>query len=388
MVSQDEGFTSEASSDHVLNFNAPLEAQSKPTSAVSRDIRVYYVPSNPFIGHDAIRPSHERPPSTNMTVERPSSASDSSSESGMADNETEPEYQSEASALSAPAPKKKCTCTLTTPHQSAVLHTFLTQSRFPTTKLRAVAVQVYRLIIDALQREASPHATPLFADVQQILDDSVQSPFSAHLGMLLMKEKLCTQLKSSNLVAPLGLQIVKNLFFVGKLFCTVPSSPPSGSNTNDTAETDSDGGKCSQDPLPWLFFKLSYLARSAHIAQQNRGNTSNKSTWSLAPLSTMRFFAAMASHMEGTQLEQFLSHILTPVYRTMEDDTIRDGRMEELKVTATELLDLLQNKVGMTIFANTYNRVRQGASSKKDKWREPRKWATTNPEAAAKCKLA
>lgn len=241
-------------------------------------------------------------------------------------------------------------------------------------KLRAVAVQVYGLIIDALQREASPHAAALFADVQEILDDSIQSltlldgdgdgkdmdvdvewqpPYQAmlavskllqtlpehtldaikttqdklvpyllfphawvrsaacrllgvffafygptptlensHLTLQLMKdiaEKLCTQLKSSNLDAPLGLQIVKNLFFVGKLFCTVPSSSPSGSNTNHTAETDSDGGesddsaeqskptqmsreKSSQDPLPWLFSKLSYQARSAHIARRNRGN--------------------------------------------------------------------------------------------------------------------
>ncbi|KAG1778274.1 hypothetical protein EV702DRAFT_1219915 [Suillus placidus] len=70
-----------------------------------------------------------------MTVERPSSASDSSSQNGMADNETEPEHQSELSALSAPSPKKKRTCTLTTPHQSAVLHVFLAQSRFPTTTM-------------------------------------------------------------------------------------------------------------------------------------------------------------------------------------------------------------------------------------------------------------
>ncbi|KAG1774596.1 hypothetical protein EV702DRAFT_1123142 [Suillus placidus] len=355
-------------------------------------------------------------------------------------------------------------------------------------KLRAVAVQVYGLIIDALQREASPHAAALFADVQQILDDSAQSltlsdgdredmdvdvewqppyqamlavskllqtlpehtldaikstqdklvPYllfphawvrsaacrllgvffafygptptleSSHLTLQLMKdiaEKLCTQLKSSNLDAPLGLQIVKNLFFVGKLFCIVPSSPPSGSNTNDTAETDSDGGesddsaepqstqmsrgKRPQDPLPWLFSKLSYQARSAHIARRNRGNTSNQSTWSLAPLSILRFFAAMTSHMEGTQLERFLPHILTPVYRITEDDTIRDGGMEELKVTATELLDLLQNKVGTTIFANTYNRIRQGASSIQQERRVARATkATTNPEAAAKRKLA
>ncbi|KAG1731833.1 armadillo-type protein [Suillus paluster] len=357
-------------------------------------------------------------------------------------------------------------------------------------KLRAVAVQVYGLIIDALQREASPHAAALFADVQQILDNSIRSltlsdgdgedmdvdvewqpPYQAilavskllqtlpehtldavkctqdklipyllfphawvrtaacrlfgvffafhgptptlensHLTLQLMKdiaEKLCTQLKSPHLDANLGLQIVKNLFFVGKLFCTVASSSSSGSNTNDTAEaaeTESDGGesddsaerptqmspeKRSQDPLPWLFSKLSYQARSAHIARRNRGNTSSQTTWSLAPLSILRFFAAMASHMPDSQLERFLPHILTPVYRITEDDTIRDAGMEELKVTATELLDLLQNKVGTTIFANTYNRIRQGASSIQQERRVARATkATTNPEATAKRKLA
>ncbi|KAG0696483.1 hypothetical protein DFH29DRAFT_196519 [Suillus ampliporus] len=64
-----------------------------------------------------------------MTVDN---ASDSSS---MADNETEAE-RSQHSELSAPAPKKKRTRTLTTPHQSAVLHALLAQSRFPTTAMR------------------------------------------------------------------------------------------------------------------------------------------------------------------------------------------------------------------------------------------------------------
>ena len=35
----------------------------------------------------------------------------------------------------------------------------------------------------------------------------------------------------------------------------------------------------------------------------------------------------MASHMEATSLEGFLVHILTPVYRLVEDDTIRDSQM-------------------------------------------------------------
>ena len=35
----------------------------------------------------------------------------------------------------------------------------------------------------------------------------------------------------------------------------------------------------------------------------------------------------MASHMEVSKLETFLVHILTPVYRIAEDDTIRDAQM-------------------------------------------------------------
>lgn len=35
----------------------------------------------------------------------------------------------------------------------------------------------------------------------------------------------------------------------------------------------------------------------------------------------------MATHMEDVKLEKFLVHILTPVYRLTEDDTIRDVQM-------------------------------------------------------------
>ena len=35
----------------------------------------------------------------------------------------------------------------------------------------------------------------------------------------------------------------------------------------------------------------------------------------------------MASHMDTPKLENFLVHILTPVYRLIEDDTIRDPQM-------------------------------------------------------------
>jgi U3 small nucleolar RNA-associated protein 20 len=43
----------------------------------------------------------------------------------------------------------------------------------------------------------------------------------------------------------------------------------------------------------------------------------------------LRWFAAMATHMEAARLDKFLVHILTPVYRITEDDTIRDPQMGE-----------------------------------------------------------
>ena len=37
----------------------------------------------------------------------------------------------------------------------------------------------------------------------------------------------------------------------------------------------------------------------------------------------------MANHMPADDVEIFLTHILSPVYRILEDDTIRDPRMGE-----------------------------------------------------------
>lgn len=40
----------------------------------------------------------------------------------------------------------------------------------------------------------------------------------------------------------------------------------------------------------------------------------------------------MVSHMESAQTQVFLVHILSPVYRFIEDDTIRDPHIGEFKI--------------------------------------------------------
>lgn len=77
----------------------------------------------------------EPPPQRLKPVSRSSPSSDS--QGGMADTEDGTRSQhSERSPPPVAAPKKKRTRTLTTPHQSAVLHALLAQSRFPTTAMR------------------------------------------------------------------------------------------------------------------------------------------------------------------------------------------------------------------------------------------------------------
>ncbi|KAF9259451.1 homeobox-domain-containing protein [Marasmius fiardii PR-910] len=102
----------------------------------------------PIPGPSRTRPlpedeSPEEPPMTkrlrrdSATQEKRSDRSSPSTDGGFADTEETGERQdSDKSKGASAAPKKKRTRTLTTPHQSAVLHALLSQSRFPTTAMR------------------------------------------------------------------------------------------------------------------------------------------------------------------------------------------------------------------------------------------------------------
>ncbi|KIM44053.1 hypothetical protein M413DRAFT_17908 [Hebeloma cylindrosporum] len=232
------------------------------------------------------------------------------------------------------------------------------------------------------------------------VDLPAEHPLSA-VGMQTIARKFTQQLKSEHLDEALSVQVVKNLFYLGKCFYLVPiiDAAPIDEDAEDIL--DDEGGenvvnahtqmggdnlKGLNSPLPWLFSKLSYQIKSGHIAR--RSKASSKPNWSQQPLAGLRWFACMASHMDAARLEQFLVHILTPVYRLTEDDTIRDSQMEELKATAIELQDLVQSKVGTTKFANVYNQIRQSVLGLRRERKTARVLqATTNPEAAARRKM-
>lgn len=103
-----------------------------------------------------------------------------------------------------------------------------------------------------------------------------------HAGMKDVADKLGALLKSPNLEASGALQVVKNLFFVGKWFVARLSDGGAEGKEGESDDGDGEGededeaqdgedsNKGRSDALPWLFSKLSYQARSAQIARRNR----------------------------------------------------------------------------------------------------------------------
>ncbi|KAG9124195.1 U3 snoRNP protein [Ceratobasidium sp. 392] len=225
---------------------------------------------------------------------------------------------------------------------------------------------------------------------------------SLHISTLIdIAQKLCLQLRGVHLDETLSTQVVKNLFYIGKTFALVyelaglgeekqaeESDTDEGIDANEESEEPDDSGatKALVNPLAWLFSKLSYQARSAHIARLNRAPHSEN--WHIQVSSVLRWFAAMASHLPAPTLEQFFPHILAPVYRISEEETIKEPQLESVKTLAHELQALLQQRTGTTAFANAYSRIRQGVVRvRRERKIQRATQVATHPEAAARRKL-
>lgn len=118
-------------------------------------------------------------------------------------------------------------------------------------------------------------AIPVALPSSDLQDDN---PLS-RTGMRDVAGKLVQQLKSEHLDAALGLQVVKNLFYIGKCFCLIEYDKV-GDEAEDALEDlnvdEEPPAMKKQDsnnlahPLPWLFSTLSYQIRSAHISRRRR----------------------------------------------------------------------------------------------------------------------
>jgi U3 small nucleolar RNA-associated protein 20 len=286
-----------------------------------------------------------------------------------------------------------------------VIHIFPDVATQPQ-KLPWTAVVAHLLFPHAWVRMA---ASRLLGQLFSMLPVAVQPqegyPTTSPLAGLDLKEiadKHSTQLKSSHLSSTLGLQIVKNLFYIGKCFCAARGLNP---QPTDDVEDESDGeGDLEEEegeheethghnPLAWLFSKLSFQIRSAYISRRSR--SANNVGGDLC-LNTDRSYCLPLGRKIGmsNQLPSFASsrpwqtiwkrpycknswstsyHLYTASQRMTLCEmsvwvstsspfswiSLFTCHTDELKMTAVELQDLVQQKVGTTKFAIAYNKIRQ-----------------------------
>ena len=133
---------------------------------------------------------------------------------------------------------------------------------YPHAWVRTAACRVLGLFFAAL---------PVIAPRADLTDDHPASL----VGMQDVAKMLSTQLKSENLDEVLSMQVVKNLFFVGKCFCAMPKATfrtefPEALMDDETGDQNVDEVPKQKDPLSWLFSRLSYQIKSTHIARRSR----------------------------------------------------------------------------------------------------------------------
>jgi U3 small nucleolar RNA-associated protein 20 len=225
-------------------------------------------------------------------------------------------------------------------------------------------------------------------------------------------QKACLQLKSPLLDDSLAMQIVKNLFFAAKCFAARSDNTSNGADeANEEEETADADEQRKADPLKWLFTRLSYQTRQAHMLRPSRHDlnavrlvfvssfhvlTSSfsrrvnglvnrrafsagsppASASSMPPSSNAsscrwRFpsFASRRTRMFRTLkwVRSLLSFLLLP-----SSSLTFPPIAVELQTLAREVQELLQTKIGTTKYSAVHNEIRAKAAAR----RNERKQAT------------
>ncbi|BGP12578.1 hypothetical protein JCM10213_004835 [Rhodosporidiobolus nylandii] len=210
----------------------------------------------------------------------------------------------------------------------------------------------------------------------------------ATANLLDAAQKACLQLKSPLLDDDLAMQVVKNLFFAAKCFdarstAAVAEGDADGDDEEEDGAAQTDEERKS-DPLKWLFTRLSYQARQAHMLRPSRHDLS-AGQWSRQPSSILRWFAAVISFLDATALQRFVKQMAIPIFRIAEDPHAEDPQMADLQSLAREVQELLQTKIGTTAFSQTYNEIRKQAAEKRNARKQEKAMQTfTDPAEEAK----
>ena len=172
--------------------------------------------------------------------------------------------------------------------------------------------------------------------------------------------QLVAQLYSEHLDDALTLQVVRNLVFLGRAMAA-GAADGAGDVSPDEDAIDEAAAPDAPPRLAWLFSKLSHAARltSAHGRPESAPRRVG---------AVLKWFAAIATQLPPTTLCAFLVHMLSPIQRVVEDEQAP----EDLRTLASEVQDLVQERVGPTAFTHAYAHVRQKIVARRHERRHAR----------------
>lgn len=145
-------------------------------------------------------------------------------------------------------------------------------------------------------------------------------------------------------------------------------------------------------PLAWLMSRMSFLARRLIITRPAANDTvpGQVLLWTGPVMSILRFFAGVYGTFDRRQAAHFLVHLLSPIYRVLDEDgdlagLDGAGGIDELRQLATEVRDFVQTRVGTTAFSRSWERLRRRVGEVRAGRREKRaRMAVSDPKAWAK----
>ena len=97
----------------------------------------------------------------------------------------------------------------------------------------------------------------------------------------------------------------------------------------------------------------------------------------------------MSTVLEPEELPAYLDLMLSPLYRTEIDETEKGSEADAVKQLATEVMDLMEKRVGTLTYHQHRHQIERSVAKKRTERRQKmQELAVTNPEARAKRKLA
>lgn len=197
------------------------------------------------------------------------------------------------------------------------------------------------------------------------------------IEMVKIARATSSQLNNAELSDELGLQVVKNLLFMGRCFYANKMAAIDSVPQNDQELDDVEEDRELNTALLWIIGRISGVVRSERNVKKGQ---------ILGKKFGLQWMAAMTQIIAGEDLIPLSIKVIVPLYNLV--DSPENYIMKDLKDTAQEILSMIQTKMGPTAYGKAYNAVRTQVQERRRERKLKRTiQMVTDPEKATKEKI-